>query len=71
MKDFYTPREFAQLMGVHALTATAWCREGQVKAQKTLGGHYRIPRTEIERLLGHRIGETLYATPEGLKVRPE
>ncbi len=67
VKDLYTPSEFARMMGVHALTVTSWCREGQIRSQKTVGGHCRIPRSEVERVLGHRLGETLFVTPEGLK----
>ena len=50
-KEWYTTFEVARMLGVAGTTVTRWCREGKIKAVRTLGGHYRIHRQEVERLL--------------------
>ena len=51
-KEFYRTGEVAKMLGVAITTVSYWCKIGKVKAIKTAGGHYRIPREEVERLLG-------------------
>lgn len=51
-KEFYGTNEAARVLGVSPVTVWRWCRLGKIKAWRTPGGHYRIPREEIERLLG-------------------
>ena len=46
-----TPRDAAKILGVSYPTIKQWIYRGRVKAAKTQGGHYRIPETEIDRLL--------------------
>lgn len=50
-KKFYTTFEAAKALGVSALTVWRWCKKGKIKAWRTPGGHYRIPREELDRLL--------------------
>lgn len=50
-KTFCTTREAAQLLGVSLRTAQLWTEAGLLKAWKTEGGHRRINRESIERLL--------------------
>ena len=50
-KEFYTTFEVAKILGVNALTVWRWCKEGKIKAWRTPGGHYRIPKQELDRLL--------------------
>jgi molybdopterin-binding protein len=44
--------EAAQLVGVSYPTLKQWIYNGKIKSVKTAGGHHRIPRSEIERLVG-------------------
>jgi molybdopterin-binding protein len=44
--------EAAQLVGVSYPTLKQWIYNGKIKSVKTAGGHHRIPRSEIKRLVG-------------------
>jgi molybdopterin-binding protein len=44
--------EAAQLAGVSYPTLKQWIYKGKIKSVKTVGGHHRIPKSEIERLSG-------------------
>lgn len=44
------PKEAAEQLGVNAKTIARWCRDGKLAHVKTLGGHRRIPVSEVERL---------------------
>ena len=48
---FITTREAAQLLGVSLRTAQLWVENGQLEAWKTDGGHRRISRASVRRLL--------------------
>ena len=50
-KSFCTTREAAELLGVSLRTAQLWAESGLLEAWKTDGGHRRITRASIERLL--------------------
>jgi molybdopterin-binding protein len=45
------PSEAARALGVSYPTLKQWIYKKKIRAQRTPGGHYRIPRSEIERLL--------------------
>ena len=47
-KDFYTTYEAGNLLFVSHSTVIDWINSGKLKATKTLGGHRRIPRSELE-----------------------
>jgi excisionase family DNA binding protein len=51
LKTFCTTREAAEILGVSLRTAQLWTESGLLKAWKTDGGHRRISRESIERLL--------------------
>jgi molybdopterin-binding protein len=44
--------EAAKLVGVSYPTLKQWIYNGKIKSVKTAGGHHRIPRSEVERLVG-------------------
>ncbi len=54
MSDDYKDREFltttqaARLLCVSPDTVLKWVKAGKVKSHRTLGGHFRIPITELE-----------------------
>lgn len=50
-KTFCTTREAAALLGVSLRTAQLWAEGGLLAGWKTKGGHRRIDRTSVERLL--------------------
>ncbi len=52
-KTFCTTREAAELLGISVRTAQLWVENGQLAAWKTPGGHRRVMRDAVERLL-HR-----------------
>jgi excisionase family DNA binding protein len=64
-KTFCTTREAADLLGVSLRTAQLWAESGLLEAWKTGGGHRRIARQSIERLLANPEvrGIQLGATP--------
>ncbi len=55
------PRDAAVQLQISYPTIKQWIYRGKLRAVKTPGGHYRIPQTEIDRLLyrarGHNEGE--------------
>lgn len=51
VKSFCTTREAAEMLGVSLRTAQLWSESGLLEAWKTSGGHRRISRQSVERLL--------------------
>jgi len=51
-EKLYSVGKAAKLLGIHFNTMKKWIYAGKVDAIKTLGGQYRIPESEIKRLLG-------------------
>lgn len=49
-----TVSALARSLGVAARTVRVWCELGKLRALRTVGGHWRIPRDEADRLLGGR-----------------
>ena len=45
------PKDVCRLLGVSYVTLRRWIKEGKIKAVQTLGGKYRIPESEVKRLL--------------------
>lgn len=52
-KSFCTTREAAEILGISIRTAQLWVESGLLEAWKTEGGHRRIARASIERLLAN------------------
>jgi molybdopterin-binding protein len=44
--------EAAELAGVSYPTLKQWIYKGKIKSVKTVGGHHRIPKSEVDRLSG-------------------
>lgn len=54
-----TPAEVAALFRVDPKTVTRWANAGKISSIRTLGGHRRYRRDEVEELLkraGERVG---------------
>jgi molybdopterin-binding protein len=66
MSDLLRLRDAAQLAGVSYPTLKQWIYKGKIHSVKTAGGHHRIPRDEIERLMGGAPSQTSRRKPVGL-----
>lgn len=60
-EELMTPAEVAAVFGVQAKTVAAWARAGRLDAVRTLGGHRRYRRSDVEELLGPRAQRTASA----------
>ena len=50
--ELYKLREAAEQLNISYPTLKQWIYTGKIRSVKTPGGHHRIPRSEVERLLG-------------------
>ena len=48
--------EVAEILGVDRHTVVKWIKEGKIKAIKLPSGRYRIPESEVKKILGGRSG---------------
>lgn len=48
--EWMTPEEASRVLGVTRQTLTRWARTGRITAMRTLGGHHRYSRAEIDRV---------------------
>lgn len=46
--------EVAELFGVHSKTVARWADDGKIKVLRTLGGHRRFRREDVEELLAEQ-----------------
>ena len=46
-KDYLTTTQAAKLLSVTPDTVLKWVKAGKVKSYRTLGGHFRIPLSEL------------------------
>jgi excisionase family DNA binding protein len=67
---YCTTREAAALLGVSLRTAQLWVENGVLEAWKTEGGHRRISRDSIDKLLRNQPGEWAEkeAQPNGFTI---
>jgi excisionase family DNA binding protein len=49
--ELLTPAEVAGIFRVDPKTVTRWANAGRLKSIRTLGGHRRFEKAEVERLL--------------------
>jgi len=47
--DLLTPSEVAAMFRVNTKTVTRWSRRGKLKPIRTIGGHRRYRRSDVER----------------------
>ncbi|HOK80686.1 MAG TPA: response regulator [bacterium] len=48
---FYTTGQIARILNCSRVTVFHWIHSGKISAIKTVGGHYRIPKDKIEKIL--------------------
>jgi excisionase family DNA binding protein len=46
--ELLTPKEVGQMLRVDPKTVTRWARAGKLPAIKTVGGHRRFRRSDVE-----------------------
>ena len=51
-KDFLTTSQAAKKLSVSPDTVLKWVKAGKIRANRTLGGHFRIPMATIANLMG-------------------
>ena len=49
--QLFSPRQVAARLGVSESSVKRWCDQGLVSVERTAGGHRRIPRYELTRLM--------------------
>lgn len=59
--ELLTPGEVAVMFRVNAKTVSRWARAGKLTAIRTLGGHRRFSRAEVEAALAPTIERGLPA----------
>lgn len=71
-RAYCTTREAAQMLGVSLRTAQLWSESGLLEAWKTDGGHRRISRESVERLLRNPVVEdsSLESSVASARLRP-
>lgn len=52
------PREAAQILGISYPTLKQWIYHGKLRTVKTVGGHHRVPESEIDRFLSRTLRRT-------------
>ncbi len=52
--ELLTPREVANIFRVNPKTVSRWYLEGKLPALRTLGGHRRYRRRDVEALLSRQ-----------------
>lgn len=63
-KSFCTTREAAQLLGVSVGTVQLWVERGVLEAWKTTGGHRRVLRDSVDKLLRRAPAPAAPAAPD-------
>ena len=66
MQELMKPAEAARLAGVSYPTLKQWIYKGKIRSIKTVGGHHRVARSEIERISGKTSSKTRRGKPMGL-----
>ena len=58
-KKYFTTHQAAKILGVTVTTVIMWANNKKIKVIKTIGKHRRIPKSEIDRIVGEmkRLGE--------------
>jgi len=69
------PKEVCRILGVSYPTLRRWIKEGRIRAVQTVGGKYRIPESEVKRLLsgvtGKEVRAVIYARVSSSEQRSD
>lgn len=50
-EELITPRAVAAMFGVGPKTVSRWALSGKIPSIRTVGGHHRFRRSDIERII--------------------
>jgi len=67
-KEYLTTRQAAEMLGVAVSTIQLWTNNGSLQAWTTEGGHRRIVRSSVERMLAQKIPESAQDSEESFSV---
>jgi len=70
VKEYYTVREMAEILGLHEKTVQRYIREGQIKAQK-IGKSWRVTKEDLEDFTGMSIERRSPEEQKTLKRKPK
>ena len=68
MEELLKPAEAARIAGVSYPTLKQWIYKGKVQSVKTVGGHHRVARSEIERISGAERSKPPREKPIGIEA---
>jgi molybdopterin-binding protein len=68
MDELLKPAEAARMAGVSYPTLKQWIYKGKVHSVKTVGGHHRVARSEIERVSRIVRARTPRGKPSGIEA---
>jgi molybdopterin-binding protein len=68
--ELLQPRQAAHDLGVSYPTLKQWIYKGKVQTVKTVGGHHRVPRSEIDRLLFQKTPQAQSGTRQAQVANP-
>jgi len=66
VSELLKPIDAARVAGVSYPTLKQWIYKGKIRSTKTAGGHHRIARSEIERVIGATRVKAKRGKPVGL-----
>ena len=46
----YSVTDVARMFGISPVTVSRWCKSKKINAERTLYGHYRIPKSELKKI---------------------
>lgn len=50
-EELYTPKQTALLLNISRQTLWAWIKGGKIKAVRLPSGRYRVPKSEVVRIV--------------------
>ena len=68
MEELLKPADAARIAGVSYPTMKQWIYKGKVHSVKTVGGHHRVARSEIERISGVKRPRAHRQKPIGIEA---
>lgn len=68
IKSWFTPREFAERVGISYPTVKQWLYHDKLQAVRTPGGHYRISAEQVEKYLHPNASKSRNAKPARFEI---